>query len=172
MNYTFVAMTQEYATTLVDTWKYENEYAIYDYANEADHILDTESWGTGLFAILNAAGDLIGEVSIEFLDAQGLYTEYRDFENEALINQRDLWIGFGLRPDLVGDGRGAEFVAACVDFAIRQCRYRGAYVYLGVAIFNQRAIRAYEKAGFQIVEHTVGDIGGKAYDCVSMRKQL
>lgn len=172
MNYTFVPMTKAYATTLVDTWKYENEYAIYDYANEADHILDAESWGTGLFAILGAEGELVGEVSIEFFDAQGQYTDYREFGNEALINQRELWIGFGLRPDLVGGGRGAEFVAACADFAVRQCHYRGAYVYLGVAVFNQRAIKAYEKAGFQIFDHVVGDIGGKQYDCVWMRKLL
>ena len=172
MNYTFLPMTNAYATTLVDTWKYDNEYAIYDYVNEADHILDAESWGTGLFAVINAEGDLIGELSIEFFDAQGQCTEYRDFGNEALINQRELWIGFGLRPDLVGRGHGAEFVTACVDFAIRLYPYRGEYIYLGVAVFNQRAIKAYEKAGFQIFDHVVGDIGGQTYDCVSMRKPL
>ncbi len=172
MTCVFVAMNHEYATRIVDGWKYANEYAIYDYANEADHMLDSEAWGRGIFAVLNPAGDLMGELSIEFWDQQGQYTEYADFADEALINQRDLWVGFGLRPDQVGQGYGADFVKACVEFAVRQCRYRGEYARLGVAEFNQRAIRAYEKAGFEICLHTVGQINGQTYDCVQMRKRL
>jgi ribosomal-protein-alanine N-acetyltransferase len=172
MNYHFVPMNAAYARTIVDAWKYENEYSIYDYANEAGHILDTESWGKGLFAVLSQEGELVGELSIEFIDAQDQYTDYQDYENETLINQGDLWVGFGLRPDLVGRGRGAEFVTACVDYAVSRCRYRGEYARLGVATFNQRAIKAYEKAGFEIFDHTTGDINGKTFECVYMRKSL
>jgi ribosomal-protein-alanine N-acetyltransferase len=63
-------------------------------------------------------------------------------------------------------------VAACVEYAVRQCHYRGKYARLGVATFNQRAIKAYEKAGFEIFDHTVGDISGKTFECVYMRKKL
>lgn len=172
MKYTFVPMNQEYATTIVDTWKYENEYSIYDYSNEAEHMLDPEAWGRGLFAVLSGEGDLIGELSIEFFDEQEQNTEYHDFGDEALINQRELWVGWGLRPDLVGAGRGVEFVMACVEYAVLQCHYRGDYARLGVAAFNQRAIKAYAKAGFEIFDHTVGDINGKLFECVHMRKKL
>ena len=149
-----------------------HEYAIYTYANETDHTLDAEGWGTGIFAVLNQSGDLVGELSIEFFDAQGDVTEYRDFGDEALINRCELWIGFGLRPDLVGRGHGAAFVIACADYAVRRYTYRGEYVRLGVATFNRRAITAYKKAGFQIFEHTTGDIAGKTFECVYMRKKL
>jgi ribosomal-protein-alanine N-acetyltransferase len=172
MNYTFVPMNKEYATTIVTSWKYENEYSIYDYSNEAEHMLDSEGWGRGIFAVLDQEGDLVGELSIEFLDEQGHYPEYHDYENEALVNQRELWIGFGLRPALIGQGHGAGFVIACVEYAVRQCRYRGEYARLGVATFNQRAIKTYTKAGFQIFDHTVGDISGKTFECVYMRKKL
>ncbi|MCI0475660.1 MAG: GNAT family N-acetyltransferase [Anaerolineales bacterium] len=172
MRYTFVPMNQEYATVIVETWKYGNEYSVYDCSHEADHLLDSEGWGRGIFAVLNPESELIGELSIEFFDEQGHYTEYHDYGNETLINQRELWVGFGLRPDLVGQGRGAEFVKACVEYAVRQCRYRGEYARLGVAKFNQRAVKAYAKAGFEIFEHTVGDISGKTFECVYMRKQL
>lgn len=165
-------MTQEYAARIVDTWKYEGEYSIYDYANEADHMLDGDAWGTGIFAILDQAGELVGELSIEFFDEQGQYTDYSDFANEDLINQRELWIGFGLRPDLVGQGRGAEFVSACAEYALERYSYRGENIRLGVAKFNQRAIKAYEKAGFQVFDHAVGEIGGKNFECVYMRKKL
>ena len=172
MKYTFVPMNKEYATTIVDTWKYENEYSIYDYSHEAEHMLNSEGWGRGIFAVLSQEGDLVGELSIEFFDEQGQYTQYHDYRDEALINQRELWVGWGLRPDLVGEGRGAEFVMACVEYAVRQCHYRGEYARLGVARFNQRAIKAYGKAGFEIFDHTVGDINGKSFECVHMRKKL
>jgi ribosomal-protein-alanine N-acetyltransferase len=172
MKVTFVPMNQKYASTIVDTWKYENEYAIYDYSNEADHMLDREAWGKGIFAVLNQEGDLIGELSIEFFDAQEHCTEYSKFADDALLNQCELWIGFGLRPDLVGQGLGAEFVLACVKHAVQIYHYRGEYIRLGVAMFNQRAIKTYEKAGFQEFEHTFGEISGKTFECLHMRKSL
>lgn len=170
--YTFVPMNRKYATTIVDTWKYEKEYSIYDYSNEADHMLDENGWGKGIFAVLNQEGDLIGELSIEYFDAQGQYTDFQDFDDEALINERELWIGFGLRPDLVGQGHGAKFVMACVEYAIQKCHYHGEYVRLGVALFNQRAIKVYEKVGFEKFEQTVGEISGKTFDCAYMRKRV
>lgn len=157
---------------MVDTWKYEKEYSIYDYSNEADHMFDEQGWGRGIFAVLDQEGDLIGELSIEFFDAQGQYTEYSNFDDEALLNERELWIGFGLRPDLVGLGIGVEFVMACVKYVIQNCHYRGDYIRLGVAMFNQRAIKTYEKAGFEKFEQTVGEISGKTFECVNMRKSL
>jgi len=172
MKYTFVPMSQEYASTIVDTWKYEKEYSIYDYSNEADHMLDKEGWGKGIFAVLNQEGDLIGELSIEFIDSQEQFTNYRNFADEALINERELWIGFGLRPDLVGQGHGAKFVMACVEYAIQNSRYHGEYVRLGVAMFNQRAFKTYEKAGFQKFQQAVGEISGKSFECAYMRKRI
>lgn len=172
MNYTFVPMNQEYASTIVDTWKYKKEYSIYDYSNEADHMLDEEAWGRGIFAVLNDEKDLIGELSIEFYDAQGQTTEYFHFDDVALVNGRELWLGFGLRPDLVGRGLGVEFVLACVEYAIQKYHYRGEYVGLGVATFNQRAVKTYERAGFQTFKHTVDEISGKTFECVHMRKNL
>ena len=172
MNYTFVPMNQVYATEIVQTWKYENEYAIYDYCNEADHMLDTDGWGNGIFAVLDPEGTLVGELSIEFLDEDEQYTQYTDFGDVALINQRELWIGFGMRPDLVGQGHGAEFVTACVAYAVDHTHYRGAYFRLGVATFNRRAFQAYEKAGLHTFAQDTGDINGQAFECVYMRKAL
>jgi ribosomal-protein-alanine N-acetyltransferase len=170
--YTFVPMQREYAAAIVDTWKYEKEYSIYDYSNEADHMLDEEGWGRGIFAVLNQAGDLIGELSIEFFDAQGEYTDYRDFDDKALLDGREMWIGFGLRPDLVGQGFGVKFVLACVEYAVQTCQYRGESIRLGVATFNQRAIKTYQRAGFQIFDHSMGEISGKTFECVYMHKKL
>ena len=172
MNYTFVAMNREYASRIVDMWQYGGAYAIYDYVNEADHMLDEDGWGRGIFAVLDDEGELIGELSIEFYDAQGEYTKYCDFDHAGLLAGRELWIGFGLRPDLVGQGHGTAFVSACVGYAVQRFHYREEYIYLGVAQFNQRAVQAYEKAGFEAFKHTAGEISGEMFDCVYMRKRL
>jgi [ribosomal protein S18]-alanine N-acetyltransferase len=172
MDYSFVPMTRGYASTIVETWKYEDEYSIYDYSNEADHMLDEQGWGTGIFAVLDQAGELVGELSIEFIDQQGQYLEYLDFTNEALISQRELWIGFGLRPDLTGRGHGIGFVLACVEYALQNSHYVGEYIRLGVAKFNLRAIKTYQRAGFMQFDSAVGEIGGENFDCIYMRRSL
>ncbi|PKO01083.1 MAG: N-acetyltransferase [Chloroflexi bacterium HGW-Chloroflexi-4] len=172
MTYKFVPMNQEYASTIVKTWKYQKDYSIYDYVNEADHMLDQEGWGRGIFAVLNEESDLVGELSIEFLDSQGHFTDYRDFDDLELTGQRELWIGFGLRPDLVGRGLGFEFVSTCVDYALQKFQYHGEFIRLGVALFNQRAIKTYERAGFQSFEFATGDIAGQEFNCTYMRKSI
>lgn len=172
MNYTFVPMTQEYASVIVEQWKYDGDFSIYDYENEAEHIFDEQAWGMGLFAVLDQKQELIAELSIEFYNDQEEPLEYSDFADPSLVNSCEMWIGFGLRPDLVGQGHGAEFVQACVDFAVRQTHYQRKTVGLGVALFNQRAIKAYEKAGFSIFQQTSGEIAGRQLECVQMRKIL
>jgi ribosomal-protein-alanine N-acetyltransferase len=141
MKYEFVPMTREYAHAIVDQWKYNGECAIYDYSNEAHHILDTAAWGVGLFAVLDGSGKLVSEVSIEFSNESNQYIEYEQYSDHALIHRREMWIGFGPRPDPTDRGLGSEFVAACVRFAVARCNYRGETVRLGVAAFNRRAIK-------------------------------
>jgi len=172
LRYRFVSMTREYAQAIVEQWKYGGDYSIYDYVHEAEHMLDAAGWGVGVFAVLDGRGALLGELSIEFYDQAEHYTEYEDYGDDALINHREMWIGFGLRPDWVGRGLGPGFVRACAHFAVEHCHYRGEYVRLGVAAFNQRAIKAYERAGFEAYDRAVGKIAGREYDGVYMRMKL
>jgi len=172
MSFTFVPMTEDYARTIVDGWRYGGEYAAYDYVHEAEHILDRTGWGSGIFAVLGGGGELVGELSIEFFDEEENPTEYDEYGDSALINSRQLWLGFGLRPDLTGRGLGGSFVSDCLDFALRQTGYQGEYVRLGVAAFNQRAIKVYERAGFEPFQQAEGEIGGRTFAISYMRKRL
>jgi [ribosomal protein S18]-alanine N-acetyltransferase len=170
--YRFVAMNETYAREIVDTWRYEGEYAVYDYLHEAGHMLDAEGWGAGIFAVLDEDSALVGELSIEFYDSRGDYIEYSDFSDTGKINQAELWIGFGLRPDLVGRHRGAGFVEQCATYAVRHTGYRGEYVRLGVAAFNRRAISVYDRCGFIEFQRADGEIGGRTFACIYMRKRI
>jgi ribosomal-protein-alanine N-acetyltransferase len=89
-----------------------------------------------------------------------------------LINKRELWIGFGLRPDLAGKGLGTDFVTACVEYVVKNYHYRGEYVRLGVAKFNQRAIKTYTRAGFQEFNQTTGEIAGRIFEVIHLRKSI
>lgn len=56
-------------------------------------------------------------------------------------------VGLGMHPDLTGQGHGLAFFEAILDFARRTFAPQALRV--TVAAFNQRAIRVYEKAGFE-----------------------
>ena len=59
-------------------------------------------------------------------------------------------IGLGMRPDLAGLGLGEEFVRAGLRFAKET--YSPSAFRMTVAVFNRRAIRVYERVGFENVE--------------------
>ncbi len=64
-----------------------------------------------------------------------------DYAGEALD------IGLGIRPDLTGQGQGSAYLQAVLKFA-REA-YHPARLRVTIAIFNRRAIRAWQKAGFR-----------------------
>jgi ribosomal-protein-alanine N-acetyltransferase len=170
----FTAMTANYAQCIV-RWKYDGVYAFYDYDKEANHILDTKQWGNTLFAVLDKSNDLVGELTLGFLDASDEWVPMPDMDNchlEGCI----LWIGFGLRPDLTGRGHGLSFVNACVEFATsfsrKRYHYTGQYIGLGVYQFNQRAIKVYERIGFAKYYEGCSLINGKEYKTQRMKKNI
>lgn len=141
-----------------------NATAIY----EKDHILDSALWGVEIFAVLDENGELIGETTIEFYDEKDDYIE-RTEENKEKLSKAAMWIGFQLRPDLTGKGIGSRFVQASVDFAVDKNNYKGEYIRLAVYDFNERAKKAYIKAGFEPIKKIINDSGKSV---VFMRKKL
>jgi ribosomal-protein-alanine N-acetyltransferase len=64
--------------------------------------------------------------------------------------ERALDVGLGMRPELTGQGLGEEFVTSGLRFA--KATYAPEAFRLTVATFNRRAIRVYERVGFEPVE--------------------
>ena len=93
---------------------------------------DPARWGELEFAVDDAeSGELVG-----FLELDG------DRGPGACVE-----IGLGLRPDLTGRGLGPAFVGAAMAFARE--RWHPTTFALDVFPWNERAIRAYERAGFE-----------------------
>lgn len=171
MEFSFVPMTPDYAKEIVATWRYEGIYAMYNYDQEKELMNNYRRYGEGLFAVLNELGELVGELNIEFFDQNDNYIEnYLVLNNPHL--QVEMWIGFGLRPDLTGKGLGAMFVSACIDYAIAHNDYQGQNIKLAVAEVNQRGRKVYERIGFKVYKSFRTKIAGKRQKVIWMVKDL
>ena len=85
----------------------------------------------------------------------------------GLYGEPLLDVGLGLRPDLTGRGLGLGFVAAVL--ALGRERFGPVGFRLSVAVFNERAIRVYERAGFVRGETFLSPVGGVATAFLLMR---
>lgn len=135
-------------------WRYEPPYDFYNWS----------SW------------EVMQQLGLEFGDA-----EIRQQQYAAVKNTEGQFIGFaqfftllgvirlglGLRPDLCGLGLGLPFVQAIVEEALR--RAPGDEIDLEVHVWNTRAIRTYEKAGFVITDTYERPIGSATVEvhCMS-----
>ena len=114
-------------------WHYPAPYEVYDgdsdpgdVAQMLAEIASLDRW----FAVVDPqSDDLVG--FLEFKPGDGA---------------QELEIGLGLRPDLTGIGLGASLVEAALAFA--RDRWAPDTFILDVLPWNERAIKAYERAGF------------------------
>jgi [ribosomal protein S18]-alanine N-acetyltransferase len=150
--YSFRAMDDADAREVAD-WRYEPPYDFYDPDADPEDLAElqsTERRRDAYFSARDDSGQLVG---------------YFQFEQEDEVVE----VGLGLRPDLTGRGLGLEFVLAGLEFARRRFQPRG--FSLSVATFNERAIRLYERAGFQRGEIFVHHTNGADYEFLAMTRK-
>lgn len=119
----------------VCTWRYPAPYDIY---NEPD-------W------------DEVVRRGWEIADAEARREEFLSLKADGVLagfvhlnRQEDcVMLGVGLRPDLCGQGLGAQVMALACAEAAKRCP--GVPLRLEVRTFNDRARKCYEKAGFRMV---------------------
>ena len=134
----------------IAAWRYAGVYAFYDFsADPADlaELLTPESWGRSYFSVEAMNQDLVG---------------FFQFEQQGDV----IDIGLGLRPDLTGKGHGLPFVVTGLAFAQR--RFTPRQFRLAVAVFNHRARRVYERAGFQTMRTYWQATNGGQHEFVEM----
>lgn len=135
------------------TWKYQGEYSFYDnYKTEAK-----KEWIRGLsseencYVLISEEDELIGHCSFSYDDGH-------------------LLLSVQMRPDLTGKGMGTEFVSAILEYGRDKCKFD--MIELLVAKFNKRAIRVYEKLGFEIIEEFVCFVNGEEKEFYAMKKNF
>ena len=156
MHFTFAPMTEE-DVRVIQSWQYEAPYTVYNMSENEEpdafpEMLDTRS---PYYAVQDEQNTLVG------FYAYGTSAHVDgDMEPGLFVEDRMVTIGLGLRPDITSHGHGLRFVNAGLDFARREFAPKRFRLY--VFAWNERAIRVYERAGFQqigphIVQHPKGD---------------
>jgi [ribosomal protein S18]-alanine N-acetyltransferase len=154
MHFFLQPMNEEEARAVL-AWRYEGPYAVYNMQDDAGEegeeavreLLDRRS---PYYAVRNETDELVGFFGF------GSSAYVTGFDEPHLYSENNtITIGLGMRPDLTGQGKGLglAFVNAGLDFARKE--FAPDYFRLFVLMFNERAIRVYEKAGFQRVRIVV-----------------
>jgi len=142
LRFTLKPITRDDARA-ISRWRYSGPYSVYNgNPNSVEALLEPRFL---YHSVCDERGDLAGyfcfgeDARVSAGRRLGLY------EREPALD-----LGLGMRPDLTGQGLGEEFVQAGLRFAREE--YSPKAFRLTVATFNRRAIRVYEKAGFETVE--------------------
>jgi len=149
-------MNEKYASDIVSNWHYDDVYSFYDMSADEDDLrifMDTKNWQNITKAVLNENDELVGWASF--------YTKNDEF-----------WLSLGLRPDLSGRGLGEEFVTQCVEYAVSQYKLIRPTIKLAVALFKQRAIKVYQRAGFIQTNKEIRDTHIGQVEFIEMEKQI
>lgn len=150
MDYEFSRMSQEQAEDIAYNWHYEGDYSFYDIEADQEDLaefLNPKERGNSYYVVTNDNG------TVGFFNL-----------NKAKDNTID--IGLGMRPDLTGSGYGLDFLKAGLEFA--QLKYAPTKITLSVATFNKRAIRVYDKAGFQPIDTFMQNTNGSYFEFLKM----
>ncbi|PIG93387.1 GNAT family N-acetyltransferase [Gloeocapsopsis sp. IPPAS B-1203] len=118
------------------SWRYEPPLDFYNLQKntEIDYFLHPQH---NFYSILDQNSELVAYCSFG-QDGQVTGGDYRD---EALD------IGFGIRPDLTGKGKGVEYANAVLEFA--DTLFKPKAFRVTIAAFNKRAIRVWQKLEFE-----------------------
>lgn len=116
----------------ITAWKYPGEYAIYDNAPYEEQ----KARGYGFANVKN-----------------NVYSFYDGAELVGFINlyeeETEVFFGIGVNPDCCGKGYGQQMTKTAWE--ISRTLFPAKRLYLEVRTWNSRAVRCYQKAGFQIV---------------------
>ena len=135
-------------------WRYPPPYDFYDAIPDDPDLAD----------LLSA--DFRRGRYFEVVDGGGNLAGFFEFKHEVT----PLEIGLGLRPDLTGRGHGLNFVSAGIVFA--RSEFGATSLSLSVAVFNERARKVYERAGFHPVETYLHRINGIDHEFLRMRADV
>jgi RimJ/RimL family protein N-acetyltransferase len=120
-------------------WKYPPPYDVYN--NPEEKIGDAVHYNidpaNNVYAMFDQADELIGYCSY----GQDAQVPGGDYSEDALD------IGLMLKPELTGQGMGADFAREVIHNGIRL--FGSGKIRVTIAAFNKRAIRTWENNGFR-----------------------
>ena len=142
------------------SWQYEPPYNVYNCSPEeiGDAVQYNIDPANNVYAMFNQHEELIGYCSYG-KDAQ---VPGGDYSEEALD------IGLMIKPELTGQGMGSDFAREVIQNGID--KYVPKKLRVTIAAFNKRAMRVWERNGFQQIQNFIRD--GDGMEFVIMKKDL
>lgn len=131
-------MTKESAFE-ISQWTYPDVYSCYSFDESSETL--SELMNGEYYVAVDNDNKIIGYICF------GKSAQIPTLEKDIYIDETALDIGLGLNPALCGNGFGSKFFADGISFAKQQ--FNASYYRLTVASFNQRAIKVYERIGFE-----------------------
>lgn len=135
MCFHFEPMNATYAKQLTK-WHYEPPYQMYNSTSDEALIGSFVDPQNAYYSILDN-----GELVAFCCFGKEAQVPGGDYEKDALD------IGLGVRPDRTGRGKGQMYIADVLNFA--RSTFNPTLFRITVAAFNERAFKAWKKAGFQ-----------------------
>lgn len=126
----------------ISKWVYKEAYSIYS-MDGSDNCIGELLNGT-YFSVSKEENNLIGYYCFGESAQVPVGNQFGVYDCEDITD-----IGLGINPNLCGQGLGLEFFSSGLDFARNNLSAKG--FRLTVATFNQRAIKVYQRAGFEKV---------------------
>ena len=132
-------MTKDVAQE-INTWVYEKPYDLYSFSGEEKNI--NELLDGSYYSCCDSNGELIGYF------CYGKNAQLPGGYKAGLYNgSHSLDIGIGLKPSLVEQGLGKDFLKHGLNFG--KTRFKPRKFRLSVATFNKRAFTLYKNLGFK-----------------------
>lgn len=135
------------------TWQYNSPYDFYNIVNTEEHPAE----------ILNDAIRTNHFYSVYQQELIGLI--------EVHHNNNTCTLGLGLKPEYTGRGYGEAFVNQAIHF-IQTTYPETTTIELAVATFNERAIKVYERCGFEALDYELMASHGLLHEFLKMQKTL
>lgn len=153
MRFTLKQITPDDARA-ISRWRYGEPYSVYD--GDPTSVASLLEPRFLYHSVYDERGELAGYFCFGEDARVASGRRLGVYEKETALD-----IGLGMRPDLTGRGLGEEFVRAGLRFAKET--YSPPAFRLTVAAFNHRAIRVYERVGFETVETFGATYGGRRW---------
>lgn len=148
-------LDQPSAYSIANEWKYPDVYSFYDMTSDPE---DYE------------------EIMDPLLRAENYFQVLKDdrlfgfFVVEKNPDHNVMNMGLGIRPELTGKGLGQAFVSEIITYIHKN--YSVKMLRLGVAAFNKRAQKVYEKIGFKQTKMYDQETNGSIYPFIEMEIKL
>ena len=136
-------------------WRYDEPYTLYNV------VVKPEELATLVASFVDPTNHYYS-----LKDGDGALVGFCCFGIEAQVPGGDysspaLDVGVGMRPDLTGQGHGQQFIEAALKFGRET--YHPILFRATVAAFNQRSLRACEKAGYRRVTSFLRPSDGREF---------